>query len=96
MARVAKPKTTLRRQAWLAAGGLFGVWLLAMILAAAGLWMAWQHRPAGLWLGVFSLALLAVVSALLDRSLIPVGGYLGERRVCRELTRLPDRVLDSE
>jgi len=55
--------------------------------------MAWQYHAAFWLVGlliVFSLALLGVVSALLDRSLIPVGGYLGERRVCRELTRLPD------
>ena len=90
MARVAKGSTALRRHAWLAAGGVFIVWVLAMAAAFWVLFFVWHHLAAGFVVAVLSLALVVVASALMDRSLIPIRGYLGERRVCRELAQLPD------
>jgi len=97
MAVVVKRKTRLRRQARLAwvcvLGGLFFICLLD----AAAVWMVWHHLVAGWSLLVLVFVLLAVAPPVLDRSLIPIRGYLGEKRVCAELTQLPDeyRILND-
>ena len=77
MARVAKGTTALRSQAWLAAGGAFLVWLLAVAAALSVLlWGLWHHLGGGFGAAVLSLALFGVASVLMDRSLIPIRGYL--------------------
>jgi hypothetical protein len=91
MARVAKGTTTLRRQAWLAASGTFLVWLLAVVAAFwVLLWGLWHHLASSFVVMVLAVAFLAVALVLMDWSLIPIRGYLGERRVRGELAQLPD------
>ena len=90
MAIVVKRKTTLRRQAWFAWACVFGGLFAICLLAAAAVWVSLHHPVAGSSLMVLALALLAVAAPVVDRSLIPIRGYLGEKRVCAELTQLPD------
>jgi hypothetical protein len=67
---------------------------LAILLAVAAAWVLWRQRGAGIGLTalliVSSLTVLGAASVLFDKSLIPIRGYRAERRVCRELTKLPD------
>jgi len=89
MARVAEQTTTLRRQALIA-----GATVVAILSAAfVALWLVIRSRPHdlnGLLLFLIPFGLLAVAKMAADVSLIYIRGYLGERRVLKELRKLPD------
>jgi hypothetical protein len=99
MAIVAKSETDLARQARRAAAIVLTLFTLTG-LAALLIWTRPVPRPplsAAHLLWLLPLALLGVTAKLLNPSLIPIRGYMGERRVLGALRRLSDghRILND-
>lgn len=83
-----KQTSTLQRQALIALLAGASTWLVAV----GSLWLFVRSRPHdlnGLLLFFIPVGLLGIAKKVTDFSLIYIRGYLGERRVCRELRALP-------